>query len=37
MGRKITDPKTKMFMEFFTKELGVKFVDVDSGEEIEIE
>lgn len=34
---KITDPKTKLFMEFFSKEMGVKFVDADTGEEIEIE
>lgn len=36
MDRKITDPKTKLFMEFFSKELGVKFIDADTGEEIEI-
>lgn len=34
---KITDPKTELFMEFFSKEMGVKFVDVDTGEEIKIE
>jgi hypothetical protein len=31
MGRKITDPKLRMFMEFFESQ-GVKFVDVDTGE-----
>lgn len=36
MGRKITDPKTKLFMEFFSKELGCKFIDADTGEEIEV-
>ena len=34
---KITDPKTKLFMEFFSKEMGVKFVDSNTGEEITIE
>lgn len=31
MGRKITDPKLRMFMEFFESQ-GVKFVDADTGE-----
>lgn len=35
MGRKITDPKTRLFMEFFSKEMGVKFVDSETGETIE--
>ena len=34
--RKVDD-KTKLFMEFFSKELGVKFVDADAGEEVEFE
>ena len=34
---KKVDEKTKLFMEFFSKELGVKFVDADTGEEIEVE
>lgn len=34
---KITDPKTKLFIEFFSKEMGAKFVDADTGEEIKIE
>lgn len=34
---KNTDPKTKLFMEFFSKEMGVKFVDADTGEEIKVE
>lgn len=37
MSKKITDPRTKLFMEFFSKEMGVKFVDADTGEEIEVE
>lgn len=37
MGRKITDPKLKLFMEYFAKELGCKFIDADTGEEIEVE
>lgn len=37
MGKKITDLKTKLFMEFFSKEMGVKFIDFDTGEEIEVE
>lgn len=37
MSRKITDPKTRLFMEFFAKEMGFKFIDADTGEEIEIE
>ncbi len=35
--KKTTDPRLKLFMEFFSKELGVKFIDADTGEEIEIE
>lgn len=37
MGKKIVDPKTKLFMEFFSKEMGCKFIDGDTGEEIKIE
>lgn len=36
MGKKVTNLKTRMFMEFFSKELGAKFVD-ENGEEIEWE
>ena len=36
-SRKTVDSKTKLVMEFFSKELGVKFVDVDTGEEVEVE
>lgn len=36
MAKKITDPKTRLFMEFFSKEMGVKFIDIDTGEEIEV-
>ena len=36
MGRKIINSKTKLFMEFFSKELGCKFIDADTGEEIEV-
>ena len=32
--REITDPKTKLFMEFFEREMGVKFVDMETGEMI---
>ena len=35
--KKITDPKLKLFMEYFSKELGCKFIDGDTGEEIEVE
>ena len=35
--KRITDPKTRAFMEFFSKEMGVKFIDGDTGEEIEVE
>lgn len=32
MGEKrVTDPKTLMFMKFFEKKYGVKFVDADTG------
>jgi len=31
------DDRTRLFIEFFSKELGIKFVDVDTGEEIEVE
>lgn len=31
MNARITDPKTLAFMEFFEKEYGVKFRDVDTG------
>lgn len=34
---KKVDDKTKLFMEFFSKELGVKFVDADTGKEINFE
>lgn len=33
---KITDPKTKLFIEFFSKEMGVKFIDADTGERITV-
>lgn len=33
---KITDPKTRLFMEFFEKEMGVKFVDAETGERISV-
>lgn len=33
---KITDPKTRLFMEFFEKEMGVKFVDADTGEKVTV-
>ena len=35
MVKKKVDLRTKMFMDFFSKEMGVKFVDVDSGEEVD--
>lgn len=35
MTKRKVDSKTKLFMDFFTKELGAKFVDADSREEIE--
>ena len=35
MVKRKVDAKTKMFMDFFSKELGKKFVDADTGEEIE--
>lgn len=34
--RKTTDPKTRLFMEFFEKEMGVKFVDAETGERISV-
>lgn len=34
---KKVDDRTRLFIEFFSKELGVKFVDADTGEEIEVE
>lgn len=34
---RIIDPKTKLFMEFFSKETGAKFVDADTGEEIKLD
>lgn len=37
MDKKITDPKTRLFMEYFSKELGCKFIDAETGEEIKIE
>lgn len=33
MPRRVTDPRTAAFIDFF-KSQGVKFVDVESGEEI---
>lgn len=33
MSKEITDPKLKMFMEFFESQ-GVKFVDMKTGEMI---
>lgn len=35
--RKITDPKAKLFMEFFEREMGVKFIDAETGERITTE
>ena len=35
--KKINNPKLKLFMEFFSKEMGAKFIDADTGEEIKIE
>ena len=29
------DETTRQFMDLFTKELGIKFVDVESGEELD--
>lgn len=36
MGKRITDPKLKLFMKYFSEEMGVKFIDIDTGEEIEV-
>lgn len=36
MARRVNDPKTRLLMEFFSKELGVKFVD-ENGEDLEWE
>lgn len=36
-SKKKMDTRTKLFMEYFSKELGCKFIDGDTGEEIEIE
>ena len=36
MKRKIKDPKVKMFIEFFSSQ-GVKFIDSETGEELEVE
>ena len=35
MSKKKVDAKTKIFMDFFSKEMGAKFIDGDTGEEIE--
>lgn len=37
MAKRKVDHQTKLFMDFFSKELGVKFVDYDAREEIEPE
>lgn len=37
MSKKAIDPITRKFMEYFSKELGCKFIDADTGEEIEVE
>lgn len=35
MVKKVTDLKTRLFMEFFSNHTGAKFVDVDTGEVLE--
>lgn len=35
--RKISDPKTKLLMKFFEETYGVKFVDFDTREKLEID
>ena len=37
MVKRELDDRTRLFMEFFTKELGVKFVDAETGEGVEFE
>lgn len=34
---KKVDDRTKLFMDYFSKELGCKFIDGDTGEEVEVE
>lgn len=36
MSKKKLSPMARDFMEFFSKEMGVKFIDIDTGEEIEV-
>lgn len=35
MAKRKVDLRTKMFMDFFSEELGVEFVDADTKEKIE--
>lgn len=35
MDKRKVDAKTKIFMDFFSEQLGAKFIDADTGEELE--
>ena len=34
--KKVVDPKTRLFMEFFEREMGVKFIDGETGERVSV-